>query len=171
MSNVLILRGEIHDQQYQIFLQVEITNTLLHYMQFLNGLFQKKKQTGGRGLRFRTYFFENPPGIFLFFLLYPWKFQTKQSSTPRNSTKFLLDPLEINSRVKNQDPWPWKFHIIFSVLLHFRSPPIVIDDSHHEKRGWKLYGSPNTNPRRVRKCNSAIFFLVSCTPLEISLRF
>ena len=53
MSNVLILRGEIHDQQYQIFLQVEITNTLLHYMQFLNGLFQKKKKKqvgGGWGL-------------------------------------------------------------------------------------------------------------------------
>ena len=74
---------------------------------------------------------------FFIFLLYPWKFQTKQSSTPRNSTKFLLDPLEINSRVKNQDPWPWKFHIIFSVLLHFRSPPIVIDDSHHEKTRLK----------------------------------
>ena len=26
-----------------------------------------------------------------------------------------------------------------------------------KKRGWKLYWSPNPNPRGVRKCNSAIF--------------
>ena len=122
MSNVLILRGEIHDQQYQIFLQVEITNTLLHYMQFLNGLFQKKKKTGGRGLRFRTYFFENPPGIFLFFLLYPWKFQTKQSSTPRNSTKFLLDPLEIPGS-KTKTLGPGNSTLFFRCYCTFVAPP------------------------------------------------
>ena len=33
------------------------------------------------------YFFENLPWDFSFFLLYPWKFQTKQSSTPGYSTK------------------------------------------------------------------------------------
>ena len=27
-----------------------------------------------------------------------------------------------------------------------------------KKRGWKLYRSPNPNPRGVRKCNSAVLF-------------
>ena len=44
------------------------------------------------------------------FLLYPWKFQTKQSSTPGNSTKCVRSLG--NSKAKNQDPW--EFHIIFS---------------------------------------------------------
>ena len=40
-------------------------------------------------------------------------------------------------------------------LLHFHTPPpIVIDDSWW-KNSWKLYHSPNPNPRGVRKCNSA----------------
>ena len=44
----------------------------------------KKSKQGGEALR--IYFFEKPPGIF-HFLLYPWKFQTKQSSTPGYSPK------------------------------------------------------------------------------------
>ena len=45
------------------------------------GLFQKKIQAGVS----RIYFFEEPPGVF--FLFYPCKFQTKQSSAPGYSTK------------------------------------------------------------------------------------
>ena len=41
-----------------------------------------EKKTGG----LRTYVFETPLE-FLGFLLYQWKFQTKQGFTPRNSTK------------------------------------------------------------------------------------
>ena len=41
------------------------------------------------------YFFENPPEFFIF-LLYPWKYQTKQSSTPGEIFhKIVLDTLEI----------------------------------------------------------------------------
>ena len=47
-----------------------------------NGLFQKKIKHGG----FRTHFLE-PRLEYLGYLLYPWKFQTKQGFTPRNSTK------------------------------------------------------------------------------------
>ena len=65
-----------------------------------------------------------------FFLLYLWKFQTKQSSSPGNSTNCVRS-LGI-SMTKNQDPWklniffldhpwkfnfflikPWKFHMLF----------------------------------------------------------
>ena len=45
-------------------------------------------------------------------------------------------------------------------------PPIVIDDSIMKKCGWKLYRSPNPNPRGVRKCNSAQF----CMLLSLTLR-
>ena len=51
----------------------------------------EKIQTGG----LRIYFFEKPPGIF-HFLLYPWKFQAKESSTPGYSTFLFLGH-------------PWKF--------------------------------------------------------------
>ena len=65
------------------------------------------------------YFFENPLDFFIF-LLYPWKFQTKQSSTP--GYKIMLDPLEI-PRPKTKTPgtstlfflgYPWKSHFVFN---------------------------------------------------------
>ena len=58
--------------------------------QYHNRLFQKKKKNRGKG-RLRTYVFEKAPGIFRF-LFYPWKFQTKQGITPRNSTKLCYTP-------------------------------------------------------------------------------
>ena len=66
----------------------------------------KKKQTG----RVEDILFWNPPWNFSFFLLYPWKFQAKQSFTPGKSKNFFRSLG--NSKAKNQDPW--KFHIIFS---------------------------------------------------------
>ena len=84
MSNVLILRGEIHDQQYQIFLQVEITNTLLHYMQFLNGLFQKKNKQVGGGWGLGHTFLKTLLEFFFFFYF-----------TPGNSRQNKAPPLEI----------------------------------------------------------------------------
>ena len=50
----------------------------------------EKKKNRGKG-RLRTYVFEKTPGIFRF-LFYPWKFQTKQGITPRNSTKLCYTP-------------------------------------------------------------------------------
>ena len=57
---------------------------------------------------------------FFIFLLYSWKIQTKQSSTPRFSTNCVRTLG--NSKAKNKNPW--KFHIIFSwsplgIPLHF----------------------------------------------------
>ena len=67
-----------------------------------------KKSRGEGGLR--TYFFETPLEFFIY-LLYPWKFQANQSSTPGNCTKLYYISLG-NSKTKYQDLW--KFHIIFS---------------------------------------------------------
>ena len=50
-----------------------------------------KGQGGGGALGF-TSFLKTPPFEFLHFLLYPWKFQTKQGFTPRNSTKLCYAP-------------------------------------------------------------------------------
>ena len=91
----------------------------------------------------RIYFLEPPsPQLeFLDFLLYPWKFQTKQGFTPRNSTKLCYTPWKIqglnlrplenshdffsitpgNSMSFIINTWkicllflqyPWKFHIL-----------------------------------------------------------
>ena len=78
---------------------------------------EKSKQEG-----LRIYFFENLPGIY--FLLYPWKFQAKHSSTPGipQNSGLCLEPLEI-SRPKTKTPGnstlfflghPWKFHFVFN---------------------------------------------------------
>ena len=64
------------------------------FLPYLNGLFQKESKLGvGGGVR--IYFFDPTPLEFFFFLHYPWKFQTKQSSAPWIFHKIVLDPLEI----------------------------------------------------------------------------
>ena len=90
----------------------------------------EKIQTGG----LRIHFLENPQAFFLF-LLYPWKFQAKQSSTldiPQNSVWSLWKfqdqkqrPLEIPHYFFLGHPWklhmlfhPWRFHIL--------NPPVWI---------------------------------------------
>ena len=65
---------------------------------------KKNKQEG-------TYFFENPLE-FLAFLLYPWKFQIKQSFTTMNSTK-LLHPKIVLEDYKTKT-LGWKLLMIFS---------------------------------------------------------
>ena len=62
----------------------EINNYLLTILP--NGLFQKKNPKKGGGGSWGYTFFKTPMEFFIF-LLYPWKFQTKQSSTPGYSTK------------------------------------------------------------------------------------
>ena len=49
------------------------------------------------------------PLEFLDLSLYPWKFQTKWSFTPGNSTKLCYIHWNFRSKTKNQDLW--KFHI------------------------------------------------------------
>ena len=83
------------------------------------GYSRKNSNRGGWG-----YTFLKPPLEFFIFLFYPWKFQTKQSSTLDISQNCVRSTG--NSKVKNKDPWkfhifffghPWKFHIFFLVTL------------------------------------------------------
>ena len=80
----------------------------------------EKNQIGG----VEDILFWKNPGIFRF-SLYPWKFQTKQSFSPRNSTQLCITPSEI-LRTKTKTPGnttprnsmsvltnPWKFHLLF----------------------------------------------------------
>ena len=57
--------------------------------------------------------------FFLASYSYPWKFQTKQSFTPGNSTKLCFTPASTwfgNSNTKrNWNQHPMKFHMIFSL--------------------------------------------------------
>ena len=75
---------------------VESRNYIWFVKNFLEwAIPEKKKQTGGKGLR-RTYFFENPPGWnFLFLYL-----------TPRNSRKNKAPHLEIPQNILNSPPPP-----------------------------------------------------------------
>ena len=71
---------------------------------------------------------KKPPEFFIF-LPYPWKFQTKQSSTPRNFTKLCCLRSLGNPKAKNQDPGnSTLFFWHYCTLV----PLIVIDDS-----SWK----------------------------------
>ena len=71
------------------------------------------------------------PLEFLDFLLYPWKFQTKQGLTPAKKLhKIVLHPLEpilvhVNKVLENplaiSFQYPWKFHILNSILFSIAS--------------------------------------------------
>ena len=50
----------------------------------------------------RTYFFEHPLECFVY-LLYPWKFQTNESSTPRNCANLRYVP---SWKFQDQKPKP-----------------------------------------------------------------
>ena len=58
---------------------------------------------------------------FLSFLLYLWKFKTKQSFTPQKLHKILLHPSEIlRPKIKTHMIFfdhPWKFHAVFKLIL------------------------------------------------------
>ena len=48
---------------------------------------------------------------------------------------------------------------IGAIALSYPPPPYCYWWLIMKKRGWKLYRSPNPNPRGVRKCNSAPLFI------------
>ena len=82
-----------------------------------NGLFQKKKLTGG----LRTYFFEHPPRVFRFFNL-PIEIPDKIKFHSWKLDKIVLHPSQI-LRPKTKTPGkstrcfldhPWKFHVVFN---------------------------------------------------------
>ena len=81
--------------------------------------YSRKNPNGAGGVR--IYFFENLE--FFIFLLYSWKFQTKQSSNPGIFHKIVLDPLKI-PRPKTKTPGnstsvlinTWKFHMLIGIF-------------------------------------------------------
>ena len=77
-----------------------------------NGLFQEKTKWGG----LRIYLFE-PPLEFMIFLLYPWKFQIKQSSNFEIPHAISLIPLEV--------PYPHPPHPHPHFFVIFRNSPIM----------------------------------------------
>ena len=70
------------------------------------------------------------PLDFVIFLPYPWKFQTRQSSTPGNSTKLCVGSIREIPKPKIKTPAPgnstslfflghlWKFHLINPQKFH-----------------------------------------------------
>ena len=91
---------------------------------------------GGRG-RLRKYVFGNPLKM-LDFLLYPCKFQAKQSFTPRNSTK-LCYTLRNSMFLFN----PRKLHLLFLQWLleisYLQLPPRFIVCTPLSAGGWASY--------------------------------
>ena len=69
-------------------------------------------------------------------------------------------PLSLEDSFRNLARIPLVFNKKKMVLLHFFIPPSPLPPCYWwliimKKCGWKLYRSPNPNPRWVRKCNSA----------------
>ena len=110
---------DVHNPAYVCFLTMSTNQN-----QMKNGLFQKKSKHQG-------YNFLKKPLEFFIFLLYPWKFQTKQSSAHGYSTKLCQIPWKFQGQ--KQKPLeiphyfflvtlgnstlflinPWKFHMLF----------------------------------------------------------
>ena len=58
------------------------------------------------------------------------------------------------------------FHILWLGAIALSYPPYCYWWLIIKKRGWKLYRSPNPNPRGVRKCNSADY---PCLPNSVTI--
>ena len=78
--------------------------------------YSRKNQTRGK----RTYFFENPPGIFIFFTL-PRKIPDKTKLHHWKFLKIMSDPLKV-PKPETKTPgnsalvflgYPWKLHFVF----------------------------------------------------------
>ena len=78
------------------------------------GYCRKNPNRWGRRGRLRIYFFEPPPSPleFFIFLLYPWKFQTKQSSTPGYSTKLCQIPWQFQHQKQRPLEIPHYFFLV-----------------------------------------------------------
>ena len=122
----------------QLDLQIKASNSI-----YIMGYSRKNPDRGG----LRIYFFEKPLEVFIF-LIYRWKFQIKQCSTPGNSTKFCQTPWKF--QVEKQSPLleirqyfflvtlgnstsflinPWKSHMLllwYPCKFHILNPPVWI---------------------------------------------
>ena len=113
----------------------------------------------------RIYFLKTSLKSFIF-LLYPWKFKTKQSSTldiPQNCVRSLK-----NSKAKNKDSW--KSHIIFScshleIRLHLINPL-----KFHMLFLWYpwKYHPPVWIFSGIAQCTSGFLLLDSCLVINLS---
>ena len=78
----------------------------------LMGYSRKKSKQGG----LRAYVLvRKPPGTFISLLLHPWKFWTKKSLIPKNSTKLCYKKMmhPWNSKTKKQDTKILEFPLVF----------------------------------------------------------
>ena len=112
--------------------------------------------------------FEKNPGIFHCFTL-PLEIPNKTNLHPW-IPQSCIRPLW-NSKTNIQQRRPMETpHYFFGAIALSYPPPYCYWWLIIKKCSWKLYRSPNPNPRGVRKCNSAIFSAIfSWSPLEIPL--
>ena len=125
----------------------------------LNGLLQKKSKQEGEGLTDwgYSYLFQPllPSGIFHFFTL-PLQIPDKTKLNPWIFHKIVLAAYILwKFQGKKQRPLE-----ISAIALSYPLPYcywwLIM-----KKPGWKLFRSPNPNPRGVRKCNNFEAFLKS----------
>ena len=114
-KNCRSVRSRISELKLNIIMFEQLISVRKIYSQLRITQIQSysRKNPNRRGVE-DIYIFEYvPPWNFSCFLLYPWKFQTKQSSTPGllDIPQNCVRSLGI-SKTKNKDSW--KFHIIFS---------------------------------------------------------
>ena len=98
------------DSQVKFLLHKTVYSIWLHVilkLRFILGYSRKKSIQGGWGQTFLE-----TPWNFLGFLLYPWKYQTKQSFTPRNSTKLCYTPQKLYGLKPRPLEIPYEFFLI-----------------------------------------------------------
>ena len=117
----------------------------IHSSLYILGYFRKKTSRGVEGI-----LFWKTPWIFSFFLLYPWKFQTKQSSTPHMHLEISQNCFRSlgNFKAKSQDSW--KFHITFFFFTVGNSTSFLINP-------WKLHAI-SLIPLEIPYLQSPLFY-------------
>ena len=117
----------------------------IHSSLYILGYFRKKNKQGGWG----DTFLKNTLDFFIF-LLYPWKFQTKQSSTPHMHLEVSQNCFRSlgNFKAKSQDSW--KFHITFFFFKVGNSTSFLINP-------WKLHAI-SLIPLEIPYLQSPLFY-------------
>ena len=77
-----------------------------------NGLFQKKIKQGLGGQDILLWKLHQKWYFSFFYLLYPWKFQTKQGSTPGYSTKLCQNPQKLQGQKQRPLEIPHYFFLV-----------------------------------------------------------
>ena len=138
---------------WNIPLQSAATKCVYIIARFSKWAIPEKIQRGLGGVR--IYFFENLE--FFIFLLYSWKFQTKQSSNPGIFHKIVLDPLKI-PRPKTKTPGnstsvlinTWKFHMLIGI---FTGGIFLLDEGRGPDKEWFWQFQPFSKLLKTADCS------------------